>query len=85
MVDSKTKQNALIEMREERFSFMMDIIEETHPEVNRVLDAGCGPASFTVRLAERFKNATIYSIDYDPVLLKLAKNNTSMCSSRLTF
>ena len=37
------QQNALIEMREERFSFMMDIIEETHPEINRILDAGCTP------------------------------------------
>ena len=77
------QQNALIEMREERFSFMMDVIEETHPEVNRILDAGCGPASFTVRLAERFKDARIYSIDYDPVLLKLAKNNTSIYGSRV--
>ena len=77
------QQNALIEMREERFSFMMDVIEETHPEVNRILDAGCGPASFSVRLAERFKDARIYSIDYDPVLLKLAKSNASRYGSRI--
>ena len=62
---------------------LMDVIEETHPEVNRILAAGCGPASFTVRLARRFKDARIYSIDYDPVLLKLAKNNTSIYGSRV--
>ena len=77
------QQSALIEMREERFSFMMDVIEETHPEVNRILDAGCGPASFTVRLARRFKDARIYSIDYDPVLLALAKSNASIYGSRV--
>ncbi len=79
----ESQQNALIEMREERFSFMMDIIEEVHPGVKKILDAGCGSGSFTMRLARRFKNATIYSIDYDPVLLRLAKNNVSTYGSRI--
>jgi cyclopropane fatty-acyl-phospholipid synthase-like methyltransferase len=79
----ESQQNALIEMREERFSFMMDIIEEEHTGVKKILDAGCGPGSFTMRLAKRFPGTKIYSIDYDPVLLKLAKNNTSAYSSRV--
>ncbi|WP_290703899.1 methyltransferase domain-containing protein, partial [Ferroplasma sp. Type II] len=79
----ESQQNALIEMREQRFSFMMNVIENSHSKVDNILDVGCGPGSFTIRLAERFPQARIYSIDYDPVLLRIAKNNVSKYGSRV--
>ena len=79
----ESQQNALIEMREQRFSFMMDVIENSHSKVDSILDVGCGPGSFTIRLAEKFPQARIYSIDYDPVLLRIAKNNVSKYASRV--
>ena len=79
----ESQQNALIEMREQRFSFMMNVIENSHSKVDSILDVGCGPGSFTIRLAERFPHARIHSIDYDPVLLRIAKNNVSKYGSRV--
>jgi trans-aconitate methyltransferase len=79
----ESQQNALTEMREQRFSFMMDILEHTQTKAIKILDVGCGPGSFTIRLARRFPNAQISSIDYDPVLLRIARKNLSIYGSRI--
>ncbi|WP_337860416.1 class I SAM-dependent methyltransferase [Ferroplasma sp.] len=79
----ESQQTALIEMREERFTFMMDVIKNINPKVKNILDAGCGPGSFTLRLAKKFPEAIIFSIDYDPVLLKIAKNNVRDYGNRI--
>ena len=65
------QQNALISMREERFDFMLDIIESKFSGKIRALDLGCGPGSFSRRFLERFPDGQATAIDYDPVQLKI--------------
>ncbi len=67
------QQNALIEKREERFQFMIDIIKYSQKNEIKILDLGCGPGSFAFRISNSLKNSYITAIDYDPVLLKIAK------------
>lgn len=70
------QQNALIEKREERFSFMIDFVKYCAGNVKRILDLGCGPGSLSIRFARAFPDAEVYGIDYDPVLLKIGMEST---------
>ena len=77
------QQNALIEKREERFSFMIDFLKYSSGDLKRILDLGCGPGSLSIRLSQSFPHAEIYGIDYDPVLLRIGKESTY--GKRITF
>lgn len=65
------QQNALISRREERFDFMLDVIESRFSGNIQALDLGCGPGSFTRRFLERFPEGTATAIDYDPVQIAI--------------
>ena len=66
-------QTALVDYREERFSVMIDILRSVAVNNIRVLDLGCGPGSTSLRVLESVDKATVVSVDYDPVLLKIAR------------
>ena len=65
------QQNALISMRQERFDFMLDVMESRFSGKITALDLGCGPGSFSRRFLERFPGGQVTAIDYDPVQLKI--------------
>ena len=65
------QQNALITMRQERFDFMLDVMESRFSGKITALDLGCGPGSFSRRFLERFPDGKVTAIDYDPVQLKI--------------
>lgn len=67
------QQNSLIERREERFSFMFEITRNLGFTVRNILDLGCGPGSLSIRASHEFPDANIFAVDFDPVLLKLAR------------
>jgi trans-aconitate 2-methyltransferase len=68
------QQNMLIEKREERFDVMFDLTEALYGKHIKALDLGCGPGSLDNRFIDRFPDSQITGIDYDPVLLEIAKN-----------
>jgi len=65
------QQNALISMREERFDFMLDVMESKFSGRIRAMDLGCGPGSFSRRFMERFPGGMVTAMDYDPVQLRI--------------
>lgn len=73
----EAQQNALIEKREDRFSFMADFLRYSAGNVKRLLDLGCGPGSLSFRLSHAFPDADIYAVDYDPVLIRIARENSN--------
>ena len=69
------QQTRYIADREERFTVIADVVAAATADDAEplVLDLGCGPGSLSVRLAERFRKATVVGVDQDPVLLALAE------------
>ncbi|WP_394838719.1 methyltransferase domain-containing protein [Pendulispora rubella] len=68
-----TQQERYIERREERFTVIGDVLEEVGPAEPKILDLCCGPGSLGSRLAARFPRAHVTGVDFDPVLLGLAR------------
>ncbi|GGH38514.1 class I SAM-dependent methyltransferase [Microbacterium album] len=68
------QQAAYITDREARFEVMLDVLAATQDGRTSfvVADLGCGPGSLSARILDRFPDATVIGIDYDPVLLRLA-------------
>lgn len=67
------QQAAYIAGREQRFTAMLDVLELTVGSDRTLVDLGCGPGSLTRRILERFPDAHVVAIDYDPVLLEIAR------------
>lgn len=68
------QQAAYIAGREERFSAMLDVLALTADVSGTVVDLGCGPGSLSRRILDRFPSVSVIAIDYDPVLLTLARS-----------
>ena len=68
------QQNALIEMREERFNVMLKLIENQGKANPNALDLGCGPGSLSKRFLDKFPGGHVTAIDYDPVTLEIFRN-----------
>ena len=58
--------------RQERFAFILDLVEAVVGATPQVIDLGCGPGSVTLRLLERLPGAASVGVDLDPVLLAIA-------------
>lgn len=69
------QQQAYLPDREDRFTAMIDAVEEIagHPDPV-VLDLGSGPGSLAVRLLRRLPRATVLAIDADPLTLALGRS-----------
>ena len=70
------QQNALIEMREERFNVMLKLIENQGKANPNALDLGCGPGSLSKRFLDKFPGGHVTAIDYDPVTLEIFRNTS---------
>jgi SAM-dependent methyltransferase len=69
------QQQAYLPDREDRFTAIIDVIEETAGRPDPlVLDLGSGPGSLSVRLLRRLPHATVRAIDADPVTLALGRS-----------
>lgn len=66
-------QDWYIPHRRERFELMMGLIASTQKEVRGVLDLGCGTGSLMLAVLEKFPDAYVFGIDFDPTLLPLAE------------
>ena len=67
-----SQQQAYLPDREDRFTAMIDAVEETAGRPDPlVLDIGSGPGSLAVRLLERMPSATVVAVDADPLLVAL--------------
>lgn len=68
------QQECYIADREERFTVIADVIAHIVPRPDPlVVDLGAGPGSLSVRLLDRFPDATVVALDADPLLLGLAR------------
>ncbi|PZR53135.1 class I SAM-dependent methyltransferase [Xylanimonas oleitrophica] len=76
------QQAAYITHREQRFAVMLDVIAHLCTTTDTfaadgtgltVLDLACGPGSLSGRVLDRFPGARVVGLDYDPVLLTLAR------------
>lgn len=79
------QQNAHIKNREDRFQFMFEMVEQVCGTKPTILDLACGPGSLSGRFLQRFPNGKSVAVDYDPVLLAIARNYASYDHSRVTF
>lgn len=76
------QQAAYIAHREQRFDIMLDAIAPLvataaeHGDARDglvVLDLACGPGSLSQRILDRFDGVRVIGVDYDPVLLHIAR------------
>jgi SAM-dependent methyltransferase len=77
------QQQAGIEDREERFAAMLDAVSSAVGSRFRFLDVGSGTGSLSERVLRRFSGARGVAVDFDPVLLKLARVGLRPWAARL--
>jgi SAM-dependent methyltransferase len=76
-------QNGYLPRRAERFELMLEMIAATQRSVTRVLDIGCGTGSLMLPVLQRFREAEVFGIDFDPTLLALAERRLSEYGDRV--
>jgi SAM-dependent methyltransferase len=69
--------------REERFDAMMDAIAAGVPTRFRFLDLGTGTGSLTERILRRFPRSRGVALDFDPILLKIARTGLGEVGGRV--
>lgn len=67
------QQEAYLPGREERFGALFDAVEAAVGSAPRVLDLAGGTGSISLRLLDRFPEATAVILDADPALLRIAE------------
>ncbi|GIF70028.1 hypothetical protein Ais01nite_80630 [Asanoa ishikariensis] len=68
-----TQQSAYVAHREQRFEAMFDVLRLHCPADLTILDLACGPGAISDRVLAAFPEATAVAVDYDPVLLRIAR------------
>lgn len=79
------QQSAYIAHRETRFEAVLDVLSMTTCDNFHVVDIGCGPGTFSMRLLNRFPKARVTAIDLDPLLLTIAREALSEHKDRIDF
>lgn len=69
-----TQQEAYLPDREQRLGALLDAVEAAVGPAPRVLDLAGGTGSITLRLLDRFPDASAVLLDVDPVLLRIAEH-----------
>ncbi len=67
------QQERYLPGREERFAFMIDLIGLGGNAAPRVLDLCCGPGALGARVLDRFPEASVVGVDFDPAHLELGR------------
>ncbi|GAA1645169.1 class I SAM-dependent methyltransferase [Actinoplanes couchii] len=68
-----TQQEAYIAHREQRFTVMLEVLRLHLGEEFTVLDLACGPGAISDRVLRAFPKARVIAVDYDPILLHVAR------------
>jgi ubiquinone/menaquinone biosynthesis C-methylase UbiE len=76
-------QDRYLLRRKERFELIARLIAYTQQTVSRILDIGCGTGSLMLPILERFHDAEVYGIDFDPTLLALAEKRLTKFGKRV--
>ncbi|WP_250038255.1 class I SAM-dependent methyltransferase [Paractinoplanes maris] len=66
------QQSAYVAHRENRFTAVLDVLSLGSDDPH-VLDLACGPGALTQRVLAALPRATVTAVDYDPVLLGVAR------------
>jgi trans-aconitate methyltransferase len=77
------QQEAYVAGRESRFQAMVQMLH-TLPEDFIAIDLACGPGSFARRILAAFPKATVIAVDFDPVMLAMARAALPSAGGRLT-
>lgn len=68
------QQEEFLPEREALFDVLIDVVQESAGRPDPlVVDLGCGPGSIGVRLLRRLPEATVVSVDADPLLIALGR------------
>lgn len=78
------QQDAYVHHRAQRFAIILDSIAYALPEAGVVLDLAGGLGSFSRLILDRFPGCRVVTLDYDPALLLLARENLSAYEARST-
>lgn len=70
------QQEGYVPHREAMFGLIFDVVERLGAAPGRLLDLACGPGSLASRALNRFPDAHVTGVDYDPVMLELARRTT---------
>ncbi|MCA1004747.1 class I SAM-dependent methyltransferase [Rhodococcus hoagii] len=79
------QQAAYIAHREGRFAAILDALELAVGTAFTVVDLACGPGSLAARILSRFPDARVVALDYDPMLLALAREHLAVHGDRVRF
>lgn len=79
------QQASYIRDREARFEAILEFLGMALGPRLRVLDLGCGTGSLSERILRRFPRASSVAVDYDPVLLKIARTGLGDFGGRLAY
>ncbi len=79
------QQNAHIKNRESRFKFMFEVVEQVCGNRPTILDLACGPGSLSGRFINELPEGKSVAVDYDPVLLSIARSSSKYDHDRITF
>lgn len=79
------QQAAYIAHRESRFEVMLDALELAVGTAVTIVDLACGPGSLAARILTRFPEARVVALDYDPMLLALARTHLAAHGDRVRF
>ncbi|MFZ1023342.1 MAG: class I SAM-dependent methyltransferase [Thermoplasmata archaeon] len=71
--------------RERRFEAMFDVLAAQGRSQLQILDLGCGPGSLTLRALRRFPRARSIAVDFDPVILRIARGAVGSMAGRVTW
>lgn len=77
------QQTGYLPDREDRFTTMLDVLEQTLPPNFVALDLACGPGAISQRLLKRFPQARTVAVDLDPVLLAMGQATLGTVEGRL--
>lgn len=77
------QQEAYVAYREDRFNAMLAMLGSLPPEFVAV-DLACGPGSLARRILGQFPRARVIAIDFDPVMLAMARPAIPASGGRLT-
>jgi SAM-dependent methyltransferase len=78
-------QSLFIVDREERFATMVAWTGALVGRRPRVLDLGCGTGAVAERVLAGLPGARVVAVDYDPVLLKIARTGLGTLGGRVTW
>ncbi|MEU8255711.1 class I SAM-dependent methyltransferase [Micromonospora inaquosa] len=77
------QQSAYVAHRDLRFDAMAEVLRLHCPDDPAILDLACGPGAISDRILAEFPRATTVAVDYDPILLQVARRALDRYTGRV--